>query len=407
MRLPIKIAFRYLRSKKAHSAVNIISIVSVCGVVIATAALVCVLSVFNGFGELIDSRLSKLNPDVQITAAVGKTIAHGDSVAHAVASLPGVELAMPTIESQALAVFAEYQMPLRVKGVPANYDSLTCIRDIIIDGEYNLGDRVSRNTVIGVGPAIHLFVRPGYLRMLNLYAPKREGKINLSNPVGAFRADSVFVSGIFELDNSDYDHDVIFVPIDVARNLFDYEQEASAVEIKVSQDAEVSSVIKSIKKCLPSGYVVKDRLMQNQESFRMINVEKWVSFLLLAFILMIATFNVIGALTLLIVEKQDSIEVFRSMGANNKQIVNIFVAESWIISAVGALGGVILGVTLCLVQQFFGIIRLNGDAATLVVSAYPVQVQVSDIVTVFVLVLVVGFFTSAISALTVNRLLKK
>lgn len=397
---------RYLRSKKSHSAVNIISIVSVCGVIVATAAIVCVLSVFNGFGKLIESKLSVLDPDVAITSTVGKVIADGDSVAQVAMSVPGVQLALPTVEDQALAMFFNYQMPVRVKGVPENYDSLTCIRQAILDGHYMLTDGISEYTVMGVGPALTLNVRPDYLKMVSLYAPRRRGNINLSNPATAFRADSVFAAAVFQIEQKKYDNDLMYVSIGLARRLFDYDTQATSVELRLQPYANEADVMKALRERLGSGYEVKNRLMQQADAFKMINIEKWVTFLLLAFILVIATFNVIGALSLLIIEKNDGIVTSRNLGATDKQITKIFVLEGWLISLTGAVVGVIVGLLLCTLQEQFGLITMHGNTATLIVKAYPVAVQLTDVIVVLALTGVIGTFTSLVTTLIMRRILR-
>lgn len=397
---------RYLRSKKSHSAVNIISIVSVCGVIVATAAIVCVLSVFNGFGKLIESKLSVLDPDVAITSTVGKVIADGDSVAQVAMSVPGVQLALPTVEDQALAMFFNYQMPVRVKGVPENYDSLTCIRQAILDGHYMLTDGISEYTVMGVGPALTLNVRPDYLKMVSLYAPRRRGNINLSNPATAFRADSVFAAAVFQIEQKKYDNDLMYVSIGLARRLFDYDTQATSVELRLQPYANEADVMKALRERLGSGYEVKNRLMQQADAFKMINIEKWVTFLLLAFILVIATFNVIGALSLLIIEKNDGIVTLRNLGATDKQITKIFVLEGWLISLTGAVVGVVVGLLLCTLQEQFGLITMHGNTATLIVNAYPVAVQLTDVIVVLALTGVIGTFTSLVTTLIMRRILR-
>lgn len=406
MNLPLHIAMRYLRSKKSHSAVNIISIVSVCGVIVATAAIVCVLSVFNGFGKLIESKLSVLDPDVAITSTAGKVIADGDSVVQVAMSVPGVQLALPTVEDQALAMFFNYQMPVRVKGVPENYDSLTSIRKAILDGHYMLTDGISEYTVMGVGPALTLNVRPDYLKMVSLYAPRRRGNINLSNPATAFRADSVFAAAVFQIEQKKYDNDLMYVSIGLARRLFDYDTQATSVELRLQPNANEADVMKALRERLGSGYEVKNRLMQQADAFKMINIEKWVTFLLLAFILVIATFNVIGALSLLIIEKNDGIVTLRNLGATDKQITKIFVLEGWLISLTGAVVGVIVGLLLCTLQEQFGLITMHGNTATLIVNAYPVAVQLTDVIVVLALTGVIGTFTSLVTTLIMRRILR-
>ena len=351
MSLPLKIAWRYLVSKKGHQAVNIISIVAVCGVVVATAALICVLSVFNGFRGLIMGKLAMLDPQVAVTATMGKTINDADSVIGVVSAIPGVERAIPVIEDQALAIYAQMQMPVRLKGVPDDYNTMNDMDSVIVDGTWKLRDQVSRFAVAGAGPAVRLMVRPEFVGMLRLYAPQRQGRVNIANPMGAFRQDSVFVSGIFQLQQNSYDADLIYVSLDMARELFDYDTQATQVEVKLAPGASERQVMDAIGHALGDGYQVLNRLMQQREAYRLVNVEKWMAFLLLAFILVIATFNVISTLSLLIIEKDDSIATLRALGAHDSQISRIFVLQGWLITLVGAVTGVVIGLILCLCQQ--------------------------------------------------------
>ncbi len=406
MSLPLKIAWRYLMSKKGHQAVNIISIVAVCGVVVATAALICVLSVFNGFRGLIMGKLAQLDPQVAITATMGKTINDADSVINAVSVIPGVERAVPVIEDQALAIYAQMQMPVRLKGVPDDYNTMNQMDSVIVDGQWKLRDQVSRYAVTGAGPAIRLMVRPDFLGMVRLYAPQRQGSVNIANPMGAFRQDSLFVSGIFQVQQNNYDADLIYVPLDMARELFDYESEATQIEVKLTPDANEQQVMRGITQALGDSYQVKNRLMQQREAYRLVNIEKWMAFLLLAFILVIATFNVISTLSLLIIEKDDSIATLRALGANDRQISRIFVLQGWLITLTGAITGVIIGLILCLCQQQFGWLRLSGDSANMIVSAYPVEVEWTDVLVTLVLVAAVGLLTSMVTALIMRRRLK-
>ena len=407
MSLPLKIAWRYLVSKKGHQAVNIISIVAVCGVVVATAALICVLSVFNGFRGLIMGKLAMLDPQVAITATMGKTINDADSVIDVVNNIPGVERAVPVILDQALAIYAQYQMPVRLKGVPDNYNAMNDIDSAIVDGEWKLRDQVSRYIVVGAGPAVRLMVRPESLGMVYLYAPQRQGHVNIANPMGAFRQDSLFVSGIFQLQQNSYDADLIYVPLDVAQELFDYETEATQIEVKLDSGANEQQVMHAIGKLLGSSYQVQNRLMQQREAYRLVNIEKWMAFLLLAFILVIATFNVISTLSLLIIEKDDSIATLRALGANDRQISRIFVLQGWLITLAGAITGVVIGLILCLCQQQFGWLRLSGDPANMIINAYPVEVQWTDVIITLTLVAAVGLLTSMVTALIMRRRLKR
>ncbi len=406
MSLPLKIALRYLKSKKAHNAVNIISIISISGVVVTTAALVCVLSVFNGFRSVIQDRLARLDPQVAVCPANGKVMADADSVIGAITKIEGIEKAMPVLEDQALAIYADYQMPVRLKGVPVNYHEINSLDSTIIDGSYALKDDVSSFAVVGIGPAVNLRMLAGSLRMLQLYAPRRVGRVNVANPIDAFTSDSLFVSSIFQVQQNSYDQDLIFVPLDFARKLFDYESEASQVELKLRPGANEDAVMREVSKTLGSSYEVKNRLMQQSESFRMINVEKWVTFLLLAFIMIIATFNVISTLSLLIIEKDESIATFQHLGATQQQITRIFVAEGWLITMLGAVLGIALGLLLCLGQQTFGWLKLSADPQQVIVNAYPVQVVWTDIVVVLLLVAAIGLVTSLVTSTIMRRRLR-
>lgn len=407
MRLVLKIALRYLRSKKAHNAVNIISSISTCGVVVTTAALICVLSVFNGFKGLIMGRLAMLDPEIAISVSHGKAIADADSVVRVAQGVDGVAVALPVIEDNALAIFADYQMPVRLRGVPDGYNRINGLDSVIVDGEFKLHDQVSRYAVLGAGPAIKLHARPGFLRMVQLYAPQRQGRVNMANPMDAFRNDSVFVSGVFQMQQNGYDADLIYVPIELARDIFDYTTEATRVELKLSPGADGDAVMRQLTAALGPAYTVQNRLMQEATAYRLVNVEKWVTFLLLAFIMIIATFNVISTLSLLIIEKDDSIRTLSNLGATDKQITQVFVAEGWLIALFGAVAGVALGLVLCLCQQQFGWLKMQGDESLLVVSAYPVQVEWTDVLVVFALAAFIGLLTSVVTSLTMRRRLRR
>jgi len=406
MRLLLSIASRYLFSRKAHSAVNIISIISLCGVVVATAAIVCVLSVFNGFRGVIMDRLATLDPPLAITATTGKAIADADSVVRAVTAVEGVQRCIPVIEDQALAVFADYQMPVRIKGVTDDYTALHSTDSIMLDGSFTLHDEVARYAVLSVGTALQLHARPGYA-MMGLYAPRRQGRVNLSNPMGAFTHDSLFVSGVFEVRHASYDQDLIYVPIEVARQLLDYPTQATQLEVQPATGTRTASLRRAIAAALGPAYQVKDQIMQQAESFRMVNIEKWITFLLLAFILLIATFNVISTLSLLIIEKDQGIDTLRALGATDSQITHIFIAQGWLITLTGAVIGIVLGLALCLGQQMFGWLTIPGDSAQMLVEAYPVRVIFTDLLAVIALVAIVALLTSLATMLIMRRRLAR
>ena len=402
MHLPLKIALRYLRAKKAHSAVNIISLISVCGVVVATAALVCVLSVFNGFSQLVGSKLAVLDPDLTITAASGKAIDHADAVVQKVNEIAGVECALPVIEDNALASVMSRQLPVRLKGVPHNYGNVVNIDSAIIDGEVMFGNEYVQYAVLGVVPAITLDMRPGFADMIYLYAPQRTGRVNVANPATAFRTDSVMVAGVFQIEQEKYDRDVIFVSIDLARRIFKYPHQATSIEVRLAPDAKEHAVMSAISEALGAKYVVSKASRDIHAKFLLRNGADEVIYPDRD----IALFNIVSTLSLLIIEKQDSIGIFRSLGATNKQIRSIFIMEGWVISLSGAVLGVVLGLVLCSLQEHFGLITMQSNSALLLVDAYPVVVVWYDILIVFALVAAVGLFTSMVTSLIMRRLLR-
>lgn len=392
---PLRVAIRYLFSKKTHSAVNVISLISVAGVAVATMAIVCVLSVFNGFSDLAASHLSLLDPEIKVTPAKGKEIANADSLAHAIMQIHGIEKAIATIEEQALAIYGDRQMPVRIKGVPENYDSITSLRSTIIDGEWLYDDNSPLPyATVSAGTAINLRAFPGYDQYMGVYVPRRKGRINPANPMTAFRSDSLVVSGVFQVEQAEYDADMVIMPIGNVRRMLNYTDEASAIEIKLKAGTDTGDAIAGIKALTGEGYNVKDRMQQQEQSFRMIEIEKWITFLMLAFILIIASFNVLSTMSMLILEKTENIQTLKALGASRKTISHIFLLEGWLISTVGGIAGIITGVALSLAQQWGGFIKLGGNAAAMSIDAYPVRVEATDIVAVMAIVLLVGMLTS-------------
>lgn len=401
MVLSLRIAARYLFSKKSHSAINVISIISVCGVAIITAALICTLSVYNGFTHLIGSLLSEIQPDIRILPARGKTLDTALPIWDEVASWDEVAMLLPVIEETALAVY-DRQLPVVVKGIPDNYDRLTGIRNTIITGEYLLHDAVTSYAIIGAGVAVRLEAGAAYSRPIELYAPRRHGRVNMANPAASFSSRRFFVSAAFYSNQAPYDDNLVFIPIDEARRLFDYSTEASAIELRCAGGVSVRRVMQRLKATLGEGYVVQDRYMQNGDSFRWMQIEKWITFLILAFILLIAAFNIVGALSMLIVDKKDDIATLRKLGADDKLITRIFMTEGWLISMIGALSGLAIGVLLCWLQQHFGLLRL-GDSGAFIVEAYPVRLEWADTLIVTAVVLLLGALTASVPARMLRR----
>ncbi len=404
-RLPLRIALRYLVSRKSHTAVNIISAISVAAVAVTAMAMVCVLSVFNGFAGLVGDKLSRLDPQIKVVAAEG-VIENSDSLVDVLRRIEGVTLATPTLESRALAIYDGRQMPVVVKGVAPDYERLTAIDSLIKDdGEFLLsldGDDLS---VVSLGVSLVLNTAPGYFAPLEIYAPRRRGAINPANPMTSFRRCRTFVAGTFEVQQQEYDNDYIFLSLDAARQLFDYPTQATAIELGVKGDVE--SIRGRISDTLGDKYVAKDRLMQHSQSFKMINVEKWMTFLLLGFILVIASFNIISTLAIIIAEKDESITALRAMGADRRLVSSIFVAEGWLISIVGAAIGVVVGLGLCALQIKYGFVKMGTDAKNLIIDTYPVVIEPTDLLTILSIVAVVGLITSWATAIAMRRRLDR
>ena len=399
----LRIAIRYLFSKKTHNAVNVISLISLAGVAVATMAIVCVLSVFNGFSDLSAAHLSLLDPDLKITPLEGKSISSVDSLISEIEQIDGVDVAIPTIEEQALAIYGDRQMPVMIKGVPSEYENTTDIKSIVIDGDFCLTDSIASYATLSVGAAIGLGATPSFYRYLGIYMPKREGRVNVANPMTAFRSDSLIVAAVYQVAQAEYDTDMVLLPLENVARLLDYDDEATAIEVKLKSSANLSKVAPQMQTILGDGFVVKDRLRQQEQSFRMIEIEKWITFLMLAFILIIASFNIISTLSMLVIEKSENIYTLHSLGATSTMISRIFMLEGWLISIVGGIAGIIIGVILTLAQQWGGFIKLSGDPSALSIDHYPVRLDVMDLFVVMGLVIVIGFFTAQITALFTRK----
>ena len=398
------IAWRYLISKKTPGAVATISTVSVCAMAVATAAIVCVLSVFNGFRQVIASRLDTLSPDIMVVAAEGKVFAEADSLTAVAASVPGVALATPTLSDNALMICNSQEMPVTVKGVnPGPYAKVTDIRSLIADGYGGYPDTARAadghtvaSAVVSIGVAARLGIRPG--DGLLLFAPRRKGRVNLANPASSFMTDSLTASGIYRTDQAQFDDDGVIMPVSTVRRLLQYDSEASAIEISLSPDASPDAVADALRQKLGQRFVIKDRMRQQEMNFRMISIEKWVSFMLLGFILIIASFNIISSLSMLVLEKEKTLSTLSALGLSRHRTGRIFAWESIYVSGAGGIAGILLGLTLCLIQQHFGIITIGGDPDATIVPAYPVEVRITDLLATLLPVAAIGLATACATA---------
>lgn len=396
--LALRIALRYLFAKKSHTAVNVISLISMAGIAVAAMAMVCVLSVFNGFSDLAFGRLSMVDPDLKITPLHGKVIANADSVACALSTLPGVGKAVVTIEDQALAIFNGAQSPVVIHGVPDDYSEVSELSSLVIDGEYSPEIEGKECVSLSVGTAINLGARPSMDRPLVLTVPRRVGRINPAFPLAAFRTDTLLVSSVYQTNQAEYDNDMLYMPLTAVRRLLDYTTEGSAVEIALIPGAAADDVAKAISTMLGDEYVVADRLRQQADSYRMISVEKWITFLMLVFVLVMASFNILSTMSMLIIEKEDNLWIFRSLGATESILRRIFLYEGMLIALIGGLIGIVIGIILSLAQQHFGLISLSGDTTQMSISAYPCHLALSDLAIVAAIVTIIGLISGFISS---------
>lgn len=394
MNLPFYIARRYLFSKKSHNAINIISMICVCGVVVATIALVCALSVYNGFNDLVAGMFSSFDPELKITPRTGKVFDPTTSDMQKIRELPDIAFFSETLQDNALIRYHDRQDVAVVKGVDDAYQHLTMMDSALIDGNFTLQDEVADYALLGVGLSSKLGARPGFASPLELYVPKRNVKVNLSNPSSSFNWKYAYTGGVFMINQQVYDEGYMIVPLSLARELFHYDKEVSAIELKLTDKADLSSVKKQIKSILGDEFIIRDRFEQQEASFKMMQIEKWMTFLILCFILAIALFNVVGSLSMLMIEKQDDVRTLRNMGASDSLIRRIFLFEGWMISGFGALIGIVIGLVLCLLQQSFGLIKLGQTAGAFIIDAYPVRVIFTDILVAFVTVAAIGFMAA-------------
>lgn len=394
MNFPFYIARRYLLSKKSHNAINIISGISVCGVSLATLALVCTLSVFNGFQDLVATFFTAFDPELKITAAKGKLIDSKDSRLLQLKELPQIEVYSLSLEDNVMVQYGKKQAMATLKGIEDNFDQLTPI-DSILYGQGNLllHDEVANYAIPGIQLMSTLGCGIRFLDPLEIYAPRRGAKVNLANPSTAFVTGDLFSSGlVFAVNQEKYDASYILTSLQFARKIFHTTTGATAVNLKLKAGTNTDAVKKEIQKQLGDDFRVQNRYEQQADTYRIMEIEKFISYLFLTFILMIACFNVIGSLSMLIIDKRDDVVTLRNLGASDKQITRIFLFEGRLISFAGASIGVVLGLTLCWLQQEYGLISL-GDSGSFIVNAYPVSVHAADVAIVFVTVLAVGFLS--------------
>ena len=395
MNFPFYIARRYLFSKKSTHAINVISGISMVGVAVATMALVVTLSVFNGFHDLVASFFTQMDPQLKVVPVKGKTALAADPILTKIRQLPEVEVATECLEEQALAVYHDRQMMVKIKGVDDNFAQLTHIREILEgDGEFELHAADMSYGIPGLGVAYQLGLGYTYEQPLKIFAPRREGQLNMANPTEGFVVDELFSPGVvFCMKQGKYDKNYILTSIAFTRHLFDLEGRLSSLELRLKPGSNFDRVKAQMQELAAGQFKVLDRYEQQDDTFRIMKVEKLIAYVFLTFILVIACFNIIGSLSMLIIDKKDDVVTLRNLGATERQITRIFLFEGRLISAVGAVLGIIIGLLLCWMQQQYGFVRLGSSEGSFVVDAYPVSVHPWDVVLIFITVLAVGFLS--------------
>ncbi len=385
------IAWRYLFSKKGHNAINIVSGISSAAVAVVTAAMICVLSVMNGFGELVERMFSEFDPELMVVPAEGQTLRTDTLPVVSLYAREDVEAVSMQLEQTALVRYKDHQMPARVMGVDSLFTRTAHIDSIITDGFYSVWDGAFDRAVLGRGLAAQLGTNAHFTGALHLYAPKRTGRINLLRPDQSLLHEHAFIAGTFAVNQIEYDDQFMLVSLPLAQRLFEYDEHtATALRIQLKEGKPIANSQKLIAKTLGPGYKVLNRYEQQADFFRILRIEKLLTVVLLVFILLIASFNIIGSLSMLIIDKTEDIRILSHMGADEPMIRRIFLLEGWLISMLGTVTGLVIGVLLCLGQQHYGWLRL-GSGMQYIISAYPVQVQTGDVVMVALIVLALGF----------------
>ena len=393
MNFPFYIARRYLFSRKSTHVINIISAISVTGVTVATMALVVTLSVFNGFHDLVASLFTAFDPQLKVAPAKGKAVAADEPALEKIKALPQIQVATETVEDVALAVYGERQTMVTIKGVQDNFDSLTHVREILQgDGTYELQAADLSYGILGIRVAEILGMGYSFKYPLRIFAPRRDGQLDMFNPEECFYADELYSPGVlFCVKQAKYDKNYILTNIHFARRLFDMQGMVSALELRLKPGSNFEAVKSEIKEIAGDRFTVKDRFEQQEDTFNIMKIEKLMAFSFLTFILVVACLNIIGSLSMLMIDKKKDVVTLRNLGASDRQIVQVFLFEGRLISLAGAVLGIVLGLLLCWLQQTFGLVGLGRSSGSFIIDSYPVSVHAEDILIIFVTVLVSGF----------------
>jgi ABC-type lipoprotein release transport system permease subunit len=402
MRLAPFIAWRYLFAKKSHNVINIISAISAAGMAIGTAALIIILSVYNGFDSLIRSMMGNVEPDLMIVPATGKTFVPDNEDYDWMYDQPEILSMCCTLQEDVFINYDGKQGLAKAKGVDWIYEEDTPLKNHIHEGEFRLHKGDIRMAVIGAGLAYEMGISPRFLAPIEIYYPSRTRRISMTNPAAALESAKVYPSGVFSV-NEDVDKELMILPIETMRELLEYEDEVSAVEIRVTEGTGAKDVRKlqeRISERLGPEFKVKDRYQQNESLYKMMRYEKVATYMILIFVIIIIAFNIFGSLTMLIIEKESDIRTLRSLGAQDRLIRRIFVLEGWLISLTGLAAGLGIGILFSLLQQHFGFIKMPGH---FVVQAYPIVLSWSDIVLTIAGVSIIGYLIALLPVLIRQR----
>lgn len=392
MKLSFLFARRYLFSKKSTNVINIISFISVVGVTVATMALIVVLSVFNGFHDMVASFFTQFDPQIEVVPATSKYAPADDPALVEIRKMPEVAVATESVEDQALAMYGDHQAMVVIKGVDDNFTQLTHINEILFgNGSFDLQVANLQYGVMGIRLTQALGTEASWDGYLNIYAPRREGQLDMSNPMDGFVMDSLLSPGVvFCVNQAKYDKNYILTSNHFARNLFGCDGELSSLEIRLKPGSDLDAVKERMRSVAGDRFKVLDRFEQQADTFSVMQIEKFMAYIFLTFILVVACFNIIGSLSMLIIDKRNDVDTLRCLGATDKQISGIFLLEGRMIAAIGAVLGVLLGLLLCWLQQEYGLVRLGSSSGSFVVDAYPVSVHYDDVLIVFLTVIAVG-----------------
>jgi lipoprotein-releasing system permease protein len=393
LNFPFYIARRYLVSKKSHNIINIISGISVVGVAIGAMALIIVLSVFNGFDKLVVSLFSSFNPSIQITASHGKTFnLNSLPIAH-ILKIPGIVHITEVIEEDALMKYKDNQSIVTIKGVSGSYKKMSGLDTMIVEGTFTLQDGDKDFTILGYGVASTLGCNlQDYLNPISVYVPRRDASFS-GGFENAFNTGVIFPSGFFQIQY-EYDIKYAIMPLRFVKKILAYDNERTSLEIDLAKEADQKKIQKQIEMLAGKDFIVKNRYQQQEILYKIMVSEKNYIFMILTLILIIATFNVIGTLSMLILDKKKDIAVLQSLGAGKQLIRRIFLLEGLLISFIGAISGLTLGAIICWMQIRFGLVRLGAADSSFVVSAYPVQMQAADFIIVFITVMTIGLLAA-------------